>query len=108
MQKHTLSLLANFEAGYLWGHWSIHDEFTDSLTQKIFLKTTPRNYGSIVFHSFMGLGWDSKLKRTQVALKIGYEIEDWFNQCQFFTDISGSQNNDLILQGLSLSLNFNF
>lgn len=108
IQKQTFSLLANFEAGFLWGHWSIHDEFTDSLDDKIFLKTTPRNYASIVFHSFMGLGWDYNLTRAHIALKIGYELEDWLNQCQFFTDISGSQNNDLILQGLNITLNCNF
>ena len=108
VKKHIFSLLSAFEAGYLWGHWSIHDEFRDTLSTKIYLKTTPRNYGSLVFHSFMGLGWDYHWSCTHFALKLGYEIEDWLNQCQFFTDISGSQNNDLILQGLNLSLNFDF
>ena len=108
VQKHFFSLLAAFEAGYLWGHWSIHDQFTDALSQLIYLKTTPRNYGSVVFHSFMGLEWDYRWSCTHVALKFGYEIEDWLNQSQFFTDISGSQNGDLILQGLNLSLHFDF
>ncbi len=108
MQKQTFSLFGSFEAGYLWGHWSIHDKFTDSLAKKIYLKTTPRNFASIVFHSIVGLGWDSNLSRIHIALKLGYEMEDWLNQSQFFTDISGSQNNDLILQGLNLNFNCNF
>jgi hypothetical protein len=108
LKKQTFSLVTAFEAGYLWGHWSIHDQFTDSLSQLIFLKTTPRNYGSIVFHSFLGLAWDYHLNCTHFAFKLGYEIEDWLNQSQFFTDISGSQNNDLVLQGLNLSFTLDF
>jgi hypothetical protein len=109
-QKHLFSLISTFEAGYLWGHWSIQDKYEDTLATIIYTKTTPRSFGSFMLHGFMGLGWDVNFDhdRSHFAFKLGYEIEDWFNQCQIFTDIDGAQNNDLILQGFSASLCFDF
>lgn len=110
IQKHSFSLMGEFEAGYLWGHWSIRDRFVDNLATVISVKTSSRNYGSFVLHAFAGLGWDCNFSRdrTHVGLKVGYEIEDWLNQLQIYTNISGSQNNDLILQGLTLGARFDF
>lgn len=110
LRKHSFSLISQFEAGYLWGRWSIRDKFVDNLSTVIYVKTFDRNFGSLVLHSFMGFGWDCNFdhNRSHVGLKLGYEIEDWLNQCQIFSDTSGSQNNDLILQGLSAGLNFDF
>jgi hypothetical protein len=110
IRKHSLSLLGQFEAGYLWGSWSIQDKFFDDLLTTIYLKTSDRNFGSLVLHSFIGFGWDSNFdrNRSHFGLKIGYEIEDWLNQFQIFSDASGSQNNDLILQGLNCGLRFDF
>lgn len=110
IQKNSLSLIGQFEAGYLWGHWSIQDKFFDNLLTKIYVKTSDRNFGSFVFHSFIGLGWDYNFDhdRSHFGLKLGYEIEDWLNQFQIFSDASGSQNNDLILQGLDLGIRFDF
>ncbi|MEI8300794.1 MAG: Lpg1974 family pore-forming outer membrane protein [Chlamydiota bacterium] len=109
-QKQFFSLIGAFEAGYLWGHWSIQDRYVDTLHTVIDTKTTPRSFGSFMLHSFIGLGWDCNFDhdRSHFEFKLGYEIEDWFNQCQIFSDISGAQNNDLILQGLRASLRFDF
>lgn len=104
------SLLSQFQAGYLWGHWSIDDTFINNLNTIIFIKIPDRNFGALVLHSFMGLGWDWDFNADQshLALQIGYEIEDWFNHLQIFTNTSGSQNNDLILQGFNCNLSVDF
>jgi hypothetical protein len=110
LNKHSFSLIGTFEAGYLWGHWSIRDGYIDSLLTTISAATTPRSFGSVVLHSFLGLGWEFNFDRDRAhfEFKLGYELEDWFNQLQIFTNINGAQNNDLILQGLTASLLFNF
>jgi len=41
-------------------------------------------------------------------LKAGYEIQDWLNHFQVFTDASGTENADLILQGLTIDVRFDF
>jgi len=110
IQKHLFSLISTFEAAYLWGHWSIHDHYEDNLATTISTNTTPRSFASLALHAFIGLGWDLNFDRdrSHFGFKFGYEIEDWFNQCQLFTNINGAQNNDLILQGLTASLSFDF
>lgn len=104
------SLMSQFEAGYLWGHWSIEDTFIDNRNTIVFVETTPRNFGALVLHSFLGLSWDCDFNcdRSHIGLQIGYEIEDWFNHLQIFTNTSGSQNNDLILQGFNAGINLDF
>ena len=108
--KHSFSLIGQFETAYLWGHWSIKDKYIDNLLTEIYIKTLDRNFGSFVIRSFLGFGWDCNYdhNRSHFGLKIGYEIEDWLNQFQVFTDFSGGQNSDLILQGLNLSVRFDF
>jgi hypothetical protein len=110
IQRHSFNLIGEFDAGYLWGHWDIQDKFIDNLNTVIPIITANRNFGSIVFHSFLGFGWDFNFDRNKshFGLKIGYEIEDWLNQFQIFSDASGAQNNDLILQGLNLAVRFDF
>ncbi len=76
----------------------------------ISLVTTPRNFGAMVFHSLFGLGWDCSFNknRKHFSAQLAYEIEDWLNYLQIFTNISGSQNRDLILQAITLELRVDF
>jgi hypothetical protein len=110
IQTHTFSLIGAFEAAFLWGHWTIKNNYIDSLPTDIKVKTSARNFGALVLHGFIGLGWDLNFNcdQSHFSLHIGYEIEDWFDQFQIYSDISGSQTNDLILQGLNAGLRFDF
>jgi len=110
LRKHFFYLSSEFVAGYLWGHWEIRDKFLDSLLTAIYVNTADRNFGSFLLRANLGLGWDANFdhERAHFELRLGYEIEDWLNQFQIFSDASGSQNNDLILQGLHLGLRFDF
>jgi hypothetical protein len=110
VNRHQFSLIGNFEAAYMWGHWTIRDEFFDIFNTHTFAKVDDRNFGAFVLGGIMGLGWDFNFDKTRshFALKICYEIQDWFNQVQLFTNTSGGQNNDLILQGLTVDLRFDF
>lgn len=109
-QENYFSLIGMFEASYLWGKWKIRDKFVDDLSTVIRIKTSDRNFGAFVLHAFMGFGWDCNFNcdQSHFSAKLGYEIEDWFNQFQIYSDASGSQNNDLILQGLNLGVRFDF
>lgn len=39
-------------------------------------------------------------------VKVAYEVSDWFNQYQVFDNTTGARNNDLVLQGLTVGLNY--
>jgi hypothetical protein len=109
-QKNSFSWIADMESSFLWGHWSIKDKYFDNFSTVIKIKTQNRNFGSFMLKSFMGFGWDYKFNHNQshFKLKFGYELEDWFNHLQIFSDTSGSQNNNLIFQGVNLGLHLNF
>lgn len=109
-ERHFFSLIGEIDAGYLWSRINIKDVFTDNVGTVMPIVTSNRNFASLVLHSFLGFGWDLNFdhNKSHFALKVGYEIEDWLNQFQIFSDASGAQNNDLVLQGLNLAICFDF
>jgi hypothetical protein len=105
------SLTAAFHAAYLLGRWNvpdvtritqIDDGVTTTSTQTI--RVDPRDFGSLTFQVVVGLNF----RRGPWSGALGYEINDWLNQCQVFTDATGPQNNDLLLQGLNARLAWEF
>ncbi|MEM1282325.1 MAG: Lpg1974 family pore-forming outer membrane protein [Chlamydiota bacterium] len=98
------SLIGLFDVSYLWGNWQIQDRYIDNLDTVISVKTSPRKYGALMLHSFLGAEWEVSFWCIDVTLRLGYEFENWFNQLQIFTDVSGSQNNNLVLQGVTFRL----
>lgn len=99
-----LNLQGSFEANYLWGHWAIRDNYLDNLGTRIQVKTTDRVFGSLVLRANLGFSYEW----NNFTLQLSYEIEDWWNQFQIYSNISGSENNDLILQGVNLHLGYTF
>nr|WP_261361787.1 Lpg1974 family pore-forming outer membrane protein [Aeoliella straminimaris] len=106
-----VNLQAGFFAAYLLGDWDLPDVTritqtddgvaTDS-TQTI--KLASRDFGSLAFQAMVGMNF----RAGHWSGAVGYELNDWLNQCQVFTDATGPQNNDLLLQGLNVRLAYEF
>jgi hypothetical protein len=106
-----LSLAANFYAAYLVGHWDIDDvshiTTTDngSTTNSTYVVAVDgRGFGSLTFQAIVGLN----MKYGRWFGTVGYELNDWLNQGQFFDDATGPHDNDLLLQGLTARLGCSF
>ena len=56
--------------------------------------------GAFELQGLVGLN----LHYKNADVKVGYEVSDWFNQYQVFDDGTGTHTNDLVLQGLTVSL----
>lgn len=97
-------LMATFAASYLWGHWSIHDMTNAHPPKTLYVSGVSHNMGALTLQSLLGI----KIEHKKFAIKLAYEINDWFNQSQFFDNDTGTHNNDLILQGLTLGLVYHF
>lgn len=99
------SLIGDFAAGFLWGHWQFSDHFADNSLVTVHTRVANRNFGALMAQSFFGIGFDSNFRHnlSHFSFKMGYEIQDWFSAYQLFDDNTGQHNNDLILQGLSLN-----
>jgi hypothetical protein len=98
------SLIGDLEASYLWGHWDVTDNTLTSNGGTVSVNVAPRNVGAVGMQGLIGASASYK----NVSVKLSYEISDWLNQCQIFDDETGTQNNDLVLQGLTLSLVYQF
>jgi hypothetical protein len=99
-----IKFLAGFTAYYLWGHWNITDELTDSVSHQVNTDVDDKNMGALALQATAGL----KFIDRKFSASLGYEIDDWFNQLQIFDDATGAHDNDLTLQGLTLKLAYNF
>lgn len=110
INRHVFSLNSNFTTAFLWGHWTLRDDFTDSLHTQTSIPMKSRNFGAMMLQALMGFGWDFNFdkNRSHFALKIAYEFQDWLNHFQVFTNDSGTDNFDLMLQGLTVDLHFDF
>lgn len=107
---HSFSFFGDFGAAYMWGNWKIRDKYIDSLLTTVTTTVGHRNFGSLVLQAMMGIGWDFNFSndQTHFGLKLGYEIEDWFNHYQILTHPTGTHSNDLILQGLTADFRLDF
>ncbi len=93
------NLFADFGAAFMWGNWNITDRFLDDFGTSVDIQTGRRRFGSFMIQGLMGVSFTC----SRMTLKLGYEIQDWFNQYQVFDDTTGTHNNDLVLRGLSFS-----
>ncbi len=106
-----LSCVAGFQTAYLLGHWAI-DDVTDlhstvnsqTTTSRRIVPIRSRDFGAVTFQVMVGV----ELTYRRWSGLVGYEINDWLNQCQIFDDATGPHNNDLILQGLSVVVSRTF
>lgn len=101
---YQLNLAADFAAAYLWGHWRFSDK--QLYIPDPFLNiVAERSFGSLTLQALLGVNLDYNEK---LSMKLGYEINDWFNQFQILDDDTGGNNDDLILQGLTLNITYKF
>lgn len=101
---YQFSLFSDFTTSYLWGRWNIRDVANDNTLATVLTKVGRRNLGAFTLQGILGI----KLDYQCLSMKLGYEIADWFNQYQVLDDGTGAHNNNLVLQGLTLRLSYDF
>lgn len=104
INNYNTHIIADFSAVYLLGHWNISDVMNNNKPETINIDLKNRNEGALGLHGLLGLNMDHK----NVSAKLGYEINDYFNQFQVMDDETGPHNNDLVLQGWTLEVTCDF
>jgi len=95
-------LFADFSVSYLWGHWKIRDVYVDTTPATVRVIVPSRHIGALATQAILGLHFNHK----DLSIKLGYEIMDWFEQCQFFDNGTGAHSNNLVLQGYTFRLSY--
>lgn len=109
-QNHSFALFGDFSGAILYGHWTFGDVYTNDAGQEISVKLSPLNSGATMLRSSMGFGWDTTFsqERYHFTARLGYEMQFWLNQLQYYILDTGRLNNELTLQGGTLEFCFEF
>lgn len=109
-QSQSFNLFGDISGALMWGHWSFSDLFRNDLGQQVSIDLQDINSGASMLRTFMGIGWDANFNQNRYLFcaKLGYEMQFWLDQLQFYSFVGGRLNNGLTLQGGTLEFCFNF
>ncbi len=96
------NLLGAFAATYLIGHWVVSDDTMANPRATVIIYNRSHNMGAPVMQAMLG----AKMTYKNFGVKLSYELNDWFNQVQFFDNDSGTHGNDLVMQGFALGITY--
>lgn len=102
----SISLLGNFTGALLYGHWYFDDVYMNNKPVTITVHNDSINGLSPMFGGLLGLRFDNQFKNSKISLMIGYEIQMWFNQIQFYSLNGGKYNRSLTLQGIDFEFKY--
>ncbi|MBS0653751.1 MAG: hypothetical protein JSR39_09560, partial [Verrucomicrobia bacterium] len=110
VNNHRLWLFGDLSGAIMYGHWTFSDAFRNDIDQKVKVKLSHLNSGATMVRTWMGLGWDVLFSRGryQFAAQLGYEMQFWFDQLQYYSFDDGRLVNELTLQGGTLEFRFDF
>ncbi|NGX33951.1 MAG: hypothetical protein K1060chlam1_00295 [Candidatus Anoxychlamydiales bacterium] len=103
-------LFGDFSGALMWGHWSFNDVFQNDISQQVSVDLQNINSGASMLRTFMGFGWNANFNqnRYRFSANLGYEMQFWLDQLQFYSFTGGRLVNVLTLQGGTLEFYFNF
>ncbi len=107
-QNHSFSLFGDVSGAIMWGHWTFGDVYKNDAQQKVTIDTSSIKSAATMLRTFMGLGWDFDQNRYHFSTKLGYEMQFWLDQLQFYSFDTGRLSNELTLQGGTLEFCFDF
>ena len=104
------SLFGDFSGALMYGHWIFEDVYKNDINQEIVIKTSHLKSAATMVRTLMGLGWDTNFSqdRFHFSVKLGYEMQFWLDQLQFYSFDAGRLSNVLTLQGGTLEFRFDF
>lgn len=103
----SLSLIGNFAAGLLYGHWDFDEVYTNNKPVTITIYVDSVNGASPVVTGLLGVQWFKQFAQADLNIRLGYEAQIWFNQMQFYSLSMGRVNRPLSVQGGNLEFRLN-
>ncbi|MFI5333554.1 MAG: Lpg1974 family pore-forming outer membrane protein [Chlamydiales bacterium] len=106
----SFHLFGDFSGALMWGHWSFGDLFKNDIGDRVSIHLKNIKSGASMARAYMGFEWDANFhqNRYQFSTKLGYEMQFWLDQLQFYSFTGGRLTNALTLQGGTLEFCFNF
>lgn len=111
VNTHFFSLFGDFAGALMWGHWDVNHHSFDIVNGEIKFKHLNKDQCAAMLQAFMGFGWETNFNGDQchLAIKLGYEVQHWFNQLKLFPPTATARYNyDLSFQGGTLDVRLDF
>lgn len=104
----NFNIFANFSGALLWGHWSFSDVYQNNAPVAVTVLSKDIIGACAMGRGLIGLEWSRIFSKCKTGIRLGYEIQAWFNQVQFYSYNTGRLNEPTYLQGGILGFYFNF
>lgn len=108
--SHSFGFFGDVATALLWGTWTCSDVYKNTLSYTSSVNTKKSSLGALACRGLMGLAWDTSIKadKSHFTAKIGYEMQLWLNQLRINTFQLQRLQEDLTLQGITISCRFDF
>lgn len=111
MDDHYFSLFGDMQGALMYGHTTT--TYTQSgVVNGIFQFPSNRNINMVLpmLKAMMGFGWDVNFNNDacHFGLKLGYELQYWFDLNHYFQYSMANQTGSLAFQGGTLDIRFDF
>lgn len=105
--KSTLNVFANFSGALMWGHWEFSDVYQNNIPLSVAVKVSNVNGACTVGRGLLGIEWKGAWYKQEVGVRLGYEMQVWFDQVQFYSYNMGRLNSLMSMQGAILGIYIN-
>jgi len=106
--KTAINIFGNFSGALMWGHWQFSDLYQNNANVSVAVNSSSFNNGCTMGRALLGIQWEKLLASSKFGIRIGYEIQVWYNQMQYYSYNEGRLSNLISLQGGVLGMYFNF
>ncbi len=104
----SISLMGNFIGALLYGHWHFSDIYANNTPVNININVSSVNGAAPMLGGLLGFQWTKQFAHSSLSASIGYEVQAWFNQIQFYSLNGGRFNRSTFIQGGDFEVQYHF
>lgn len=106
--RQSIDIVGNFTTALVYGEWTFKDVYNNNKPTTITVNSDNIKGLSPMVDGLLGVQWSMKFPSSELAIRLGYEEQIWFNQMQIYFLDTGKMNRSTSFQGGDLQIKFNF
>lgn len=105
--KQSVNIIGNFVGALLYGHWNFSDIYKNNTPVTITTNVNSINGTAPMAGGLLGFNYTNKFAHSDLSVSLGYEVQMWFSQVQYYSLNGGRLNRPMSIQGLDFNLLYN-
>lgn len=102
----SFNLIGNFSGAFLWGRWVITDVYRNNTPVSITIQNDKMTNVASTAKGYLGIEWAKAFNQADIAIRIGYEGQVWFNQLKYYSFDMGRTSDALFFHGGVLGVSY--